>query len=70
MPVSDVTNLQRAIWAEAAIRCFRSQTGCDHEDALGDLLCNLMHWANYERLDFGAALDRAEDHYQAELAET
>lgn len=63
------TNLDRANWADKAIRIFREATGCDHEDSLGDLLADLIHWAEARNFDFEAALDRARDHYQAEIAE-
>jgi hypothetical protein len=61
------TNLQRAVWAEAAITAFRKQTGCDHEDGLGDLLCDLIHWAKFYDFDFDAALDRARSHFGEEV---
>jgi hypothetical protein len=64
-----VTNLLRACWAEAAIAAFRRQTATDIEDALGDLLCDLMHWADAKHFDFEAALLRARDHYEAERTE-
>jgi hypothetical protein len=54
-----ITNLDRANWADKAILAFREQTGCDHEDSLGDLLGDLMHWAAVRNFDFDAALDRA-----------
>jgi len=61
------TNLQRAVWAEGAIIAFCGQTGCVHEDSLGDLLCDLMHWAKIENFDFSAALNRARFHFDAEV---
>lgn len=39
-------NDDRAAWAEAALNEFRRVTGTDDEDALGDLLCDLMHWCD------------------------
>ena len=63
------TNLDRANWADKAVRAFREQTGCDYEDSLGDLLCDLMHWANTRNFDFDAALDRARCHYEEERDE-
>ena len=39
------------------------------EDALGDLLCDLMHWATANSFDFNAALCRASGHHKAELDE-
>jgi hypothetical protein len=64
-----VTNLDRACWADKAILAFREQTGCDHEDSLGDLLGDLMHWADARNFDFEAALDRARQHYKEELSD-
>jgi hypothetical protein len=63
------TNLQRAVWADNAIRTFRRETGCDHEDSLGDLLCDLLHWADAKNFDFEAALFRARGHHEAEVEE-
>lgn len=37
------TNLDRAAWADSAIRIFWVQAGCDQEDSRGDLLSDLMH---------------------------
>lgn len=64
-----VTNLISACWAEAAIVAFRRQTGTEMEDALGDLLGDLMHWADAKGFNFELALLRARDHYEAERAE-
>jgi len=64
-----ITNLQRATWAEKAILAFREQTGCEHTDSLGDLLCDLMHWADASNFDFDFALDRARQHYEEECDE-
>jgi hypothetical protein len=64
-----ITNLERANWADKAVIAFREQTGCDYEDSLGDLLCDLMHWANARNFDFDAALDRARVIYEEERDE-
>ena len=63
------SNFDRAAWADAALRVFRSETGCDHEDSLTDLLCDLMHWADMNDFDFDAALSMARYHYVAETEE-
>ena len=63
------TNLDRANWADKAIRTFRKQTGCDFEDSLCDLIADLRHWADAQNFDFDAALYRAGHHYEAELAD-
>jgi hypothetical protein len=62
----DSLNDDRALWAEAALQSFMDGTGCDQEDALGDLLTDLMHWSDRNNYDFAAALERARGHYDAE----
>jgi len=61
-------NAARSEWAAAALREFQRITGTDHEDSLGDLLCDLMHWSDRNNFDFDAALCRAQWHYEAETA--
>lgn len=65
-PDIDGMNDDRSRWAKSALRAFMDCTGVDYEDALGDLLCDLMHLADHEPFDFQAALDRARGHYAAE----
>lgn len=67
--ILEPTNSDRAAWAAEALRVFRARTRCDYEDSLGDLLCDLMHWADRHEFDFQAALDRASDHHAYEIAE-
>ncbi len=71
------TNHDRAQRAAAALRHFQSLTGTDNEDSLCDLLCDLMHFADFNfdafdlhGFDFDAELARTRDHYQEEKAET
>jgi hypothetical protein len=64
-----VTNRDRAEWAAHALRQFQDATGTDYEDALPDLLCDLMHWSDRENNNFQASLDRAHQHYEAEIIE-
>jgi hypothetical protein len=64
-----VTNRDRAEWAAAALRHFQSLTGTEHADSLGDLLCDLMHFADANNFDFKAALARARGHYAEEFFE-
>jgi hypothetical protein len=66
---TDVTNAKRAAWANAAVYLFEQLTGCDREDALGDLLGDLMHWARQNNFDFDLALSRAKGHFEEECAE-
>ena len=63
---TNVQNEDRARWAKAALQAFMGETGVDYGDALGDLLCDLMHLSDREPFDFDAALERARDHYAVE----
>lgn len=63
----EVTNDDRAGLAQAAIDTFMRETGTDSEDAISDLLCNLMHLCNQRGDDFTAELNRGAGHYQAEV---
>lgn len=65
-PDPENMNEDRAAWAACALRHFQRVTGTDDEDALSDLLCDLMHWSDRNDLDFEAALARAAMHYEAE----
>lgn len=67
-PDPEGMNDDRARWAGRAIEAFRQETGCDLEDALGDLLADLMHWSDRNASDFESALDRARVHYAAETS--
>ena len=67
-PDPDGMNFDRASWADQAISAFRGATGTDREDALSDLLADLMHWADRAGYGFDEALDRARAHYEAETA--
>lgn len=67
-PDPENMNDDRAEWAASALRHFQCTTGADYEDALGDLLCDLMHWADRNNFDFEAALFRARGHYEAETS--
>lgn len=67
-PDPEQMNGDRAEWAAAALRHFQCIIGCDYEDSLGDLLGDLMHFADRENFDFELALDRARGHYAAETA--
>jgi hypothetical protein len=65
-PDPENLNGDRAEWAGAALRHFQCVTGTDYEDALGDLLCDLMHWCDRNNFDFELALFRAQGHNHAE----
>ena len=64
------TNLASVLQAATALAAFRPDIDSDHEAGLGDLLCDLMHWADAHNLDFEAALFRAQGYYLEECAET
>ena len=68
-PDPDGQNKARAVWAGVALAAFTQETQCDFEDSLGDLLCDLMHWADHQGFDFEAALFRARGHYAEETRE-
>lgn len=68
-PDPDGQNDDRAKWAEKALGAFQKETNCDDEDVLGDLLADLMHWADRNQQDFQAAMDRAYGYYAEETKE-
>ena len=59
-------NDDRAGWASTALRAFQVETGTDDEDAMSDLLADLMHLADREGEDFTADLRRGARHYVEE----
>lgn len=61
------TNSERVAHAEAALATYTRRTRCDRPDSLGDLLCDLMHWAHANDFDYDLALDRARMHFEAEV---
>ena len=65
-PDPDAQNDERAKWAAQAIEAFELATCVDREDALSDLLADLMHWADRNGLDFSAEIARGRMHYEAE----
>jgi hypothetical protein len=64
-----VTNKDRAEWAAAALRHFQCATGTHSDDALPDLLCDLLHWSDRENANFQQALDTARMNYDEECEE-
>jgi NTP pyrophosphatase (non-canonical NTP hydrolase) len=69
----DVTNEDRAAWAEVACEAFAEITGQDMEDDLqeiiGDLIANLLHLANQQGMCAEERLENGRMHYEAEIAE-
>lgn len=68
LPDTDGQNDNRADWANAALVAFRSVTRCDGEDALADLLADLMHWCDRNNASFRDELERARSNYDAETS--
>ena len=68
-PDPEGMNNDRAEWAAAAMRHFQYTTGCDFEDAIGDLLADMMHWCDRNGVAFEQALAQAREHYTEETTE-
>jgi len=65
-PDPEGMNDSRAAWAGKVIDLFVLITGTDKEDALADLLADLIHWSDRQQLSFDCELARARGHYEAE----
>jgi len=69
----DVTNEDRAGWAEVACEAFAEITGQDMENDLpeiiGDLIANLLHLANQHGMCAEGRLENGRMHYTAEIEE-
>lgn len=59
-------NTDRALWAAIALEAFRKETGADLDDAVSDLLADLMHWCDRFGRKFETELRRALSHYDEE----
>jgi len=67
-PDPEGVNDRRAAWAAAALQTFRDATGADADDALADLIADLMHWCDRNGMDIDRQLQRGRCHYAAETA--
>jgi hypothetical protein len=65
-PDPDRRNAHRALGAAAALAELRRLTGADEEDAVSDLLADLMHWCDRFGQKFPQELRRARYHYEEE----
>ncbi len=65
-PDPEERNDQRAYHANTALLQFQRLTGADTEDALSDLLADLLHWCDRNGQDFATELQRARTHYEVE----
>ena len=64
--ITEVTNSDRARWANEALTVFVKEVATDPGDMLCDLLCDLMHLCDFYKVDFCAALASGSHHYDAE----
>jgi NTP pyrophosphatase (non-canonical NTP hydrolase) len=74
--MNDPNNDDRAVWAFRAVQEFRnvcqgspldSEEGI--EEAIGDLIADLLHLARQNNIDPALMLDRGRMHFEAEEAE-
>ncbi len=69
-PDPEDQNDDRAMWGQISITAFERHTGTDPEDALSDLLCDLMHLcdrrAGEDGWNFDSQVERAREHYTVE----
>ncbi len=77
--MSEPTNQERARWARDALAVFTAETfSGDHPDtmhrddlecAIGDLICDLMHFAIQQGFDPQERVEAARSHYAIEIME-
>lgn len=68
--MKQITNQQRAEMAYRALNKFSELTGIegeDESDQISDLLCNLMHYADEQGVDFDECIKLAKHHYKNEI---
>lgn len=70
-PDMPAMNLERASWALKAIEAFGETNGVSYEhepdSAIADLLADIMHLCDRDKIDFDAALDKGRRYYNAEI---
>ena len=70
--MSDVTNEDRRSWALEALEAFTAVTGDrienseDLESVLTDLITDIMHLCDEEKIDFATISSRAAHHHECE----
>lgn len=73
--MTDPTNETRAAWAQAALDAFIAVTrteaadDAEYDEAIGDLMCDLLHLAAKRGQDPVLLLTRAQNNYDAEVEE-
>lgn len=68
-PDPDGYNDRRAAWAAVALDAFKTETrlGAKENDlAVSDLICDIAHWCDRNKVNFELALTRAAGHYAVE----
>jgi hypothetical protein len=68
-PDLDEMNEYCAECAAAALLIFQNLTNSDREDAVSDLLADLMHWCDRHGRNFDNELRRALYHYEEETSD-
>lgn len=68
-PDPDGQNDDRAEWADTALNAFMRVTRTDHEDAVSDLLADLMHYCDRQGWNFEDELRRGSEHYHEETTD-
>ena len=61
------SNARLGLRAAKALKCYCEIPGTDPENAVTDLLTDLMHLSDIERVDFETMLRLARSHHEAEL---
>ncbi len=67
--MTEPTNEDRAEWARKALATFMFTTGSEREDAVCDLLADLMHYCRLNDIDFEDELRRGRVHFEEEVSE-
>lgn len=68
--MTEPTNIDRAGWAETALKAFEKVTGSDaKEEGVRDLLADMMHYCDVNDIDFANELRVATDNYDEEITE-
>lgn len=62
-------NEMRASWAQQGLDAFQLACRTDDDDAIADLICNLLHLARERGLDPLAELSRAQRNWEGEEAD-
>jgi hypothetical protein len=67
-------NAKRAKWAAAAVGTFQKETGLSDVDgldtAIGDMLGDLLHLCDREKLDFSELVERGRHYHEEETSST